>query len=77
MPRVRRPGLPSARPGGPRVPSAAATAQIVFGLILVALGGWFLVNRYLNIDSAFVVPAVLIVVGGALVLVALGRSGSR
>ena len=50
---------------------------VVFGLILVALGGWFLVNRYLNIDSAFVVPAVLIVVGGALVLVALGRSGSR
>jgi len=50
---------------------------VVFGLILVALGGWFLVNRYLSIDSAFVVPAVLIVVGGALVLVALGRSGSR
>ena len=50
---------------------------VVFGLILVALGGWFLVNRYLNIDSAFVVPAVLIVVGGALVLVALGRSGGR
>ena len=50
---------------------------VVFGLILVALGGWFLVNRYLNIDSAFVVPAVLIVIGGALVLVALGRSGNR
>ena len=50
---------------------------VVFGLVLVALGGWFLVNRYLNIDSAFVVPAVLIVIGGVLVLVALGRSGSR
>jgi phage shock protein C len=47
---------------------------VVFGLVLIALGGWFLVNRYLNIDSALVVPGVLILLGGALVVIALGRS---
>jgi len=47
------------------------------GVILIILGGWFLVDRYLNIDSALVLPAVLIVLGGVLVVGALGRSGNR
>jgi phage shock protein C len=50
---------------------------VVFGLVLVALGGWFLIDRYLNVDSALVVPAVLILLGGALVVIALGRSANR
>ena len=50
---------------------------VIFGLVLIVLGGWFLVNRYLNIDSALVVPGVLIVLGAGLVVVALGRSGNR
>jgi len=49
---------------------------VVFGLVLIVLGGWFLVDRYLHIDSALVVPGVLILLGGALVVVALGRSRS-
>jgi len=50
---------------------------VVFGIVLVALGGWFLIDRYLNVDSALVVPAVLILLGGALVVIALGRSANR
>jgi phage shock protein C len=50
---------------------------VIFGIVLIVLGGWFLVDRYLNIDSALVLPAVLIVLGGVLVAGALGRSGNR
>ena len=50
---------------------------VVFGLVLVALGAWFLIDRYLNVDSTLVVPAVLILLGGALVVIALGRSANR
>jgi phage shock protein C len=50
---------------------------VVFGIVLIALGGWFLVDRFLNFDSALVVPGVLIVLGGALVVMALGRSRNR
>ena len=48
---------------------------ILFGLILIALGGWFLIDRYLHIDSAIAIPGLLIVVGGVLVVGALGRAG--
>ena len=44
---------------------------MIFGLILVLVGAWFL------IDSALVFPAALIVIGGALVIGALARSGGR
>jgi phage shock protein C len=50
---------------------------VIFGVILVALGAWFLIDRYLNVDSALVVPAVLIVLGAGLVVLALGRSRNR
>jgi phage shock protein C len=85
-------GAPGSTPGMPgggddwharREARRAARAQrggngaVVFGLILVALGAWFLIDRYLNVDSALVVPAVLILLGGALVVMALGRSGNR
>jgi len=55
----------------------SGNGAVVFGVILIILGGWFLVDRYLNIDSALVLPAVLIVLGGVLVVGALGRSGNR
>jgi len=50
---------------------------MIFGLFLVLVGAWFLIDRYVNIDSALIFPAVLIVIGGALVIGALGRSGGR
>ena len=49
---------------------------IVAGLVLVFLGGWFLLQRFIPaFDSSYVVPAVLIILGVALVVGALGRSG--
>ena len=50
---------------------------MIFGLLLIVIGAWFLLDRYLNIDSAVLIPGVLIVIGGALVIGALARSGGR
>ena len=50
---------------------------VIFGLILIALGAWFLIDRFLNIDSALLVPGVLILLGAALVVMAVGRSDTR
>ena len=55
----------------------SGNGAVIFGIVLIVLGGWFLVDRYLNIDSALVLPAVLIVLGGVLVAGALGRAGNR
>ena len=46
---------------------------IVLGLILIALGAWFLIDRFLNIDAAIVVPGILIVLGAALLLGSVNR----
>ena len=77
------PVAPDGAPGPTIAERRAARGQrsgngaVVFGLVLIALGGWFLVTRYIHVDSALAVPAVLIVLGAALVVVALGRSGNR
>lgn len=50
-------------------------AGVIFGLVLVLAGAWFLVNRFLpTFDTSWFIPGVLIVVGIALVLGAMGRS---
>jgi len=48
--------------------------SIIFGLVLVLAGGWFLVDRYIDIDASAIIPAVLIVVGIALLLGAARRT---
>lgn len=49
---------------------------VVFGVILVLLGTWFLVRHYLPaFDMSWFLPGMLIVVGVVLVAGALGRSG--
>jgi phage shock protein C len=55
----------------------SGNAGVVFGLILVALGAWFLLDRYIPaLDLSWFMPGALIVVGLVLVVGALGRSGS-
>lgn len=50
-------------------------AGMIFGLVLVIAGVWFLVQRYLPaFDTSWLMPAVLIVIGIALLLGAMGRS---
>lgn len=49
---------------------------IVVGIVLVLAGAWFLLQRFIPaFDSSYVLPGVLIIVGIALVVGALGRSG--
>lgn len=49
---------------------------IIFGLILVVAGTWFLLDRYIPaLDLSWFMPGALIVVGLVLVVGALGRSG--
>ena len=49
---------------------------VAFGVILVALGTWFLIRHYLPaFDMSWVLPGVLIVLGVALVAGALRRTG--
>ncbi len=52
----------------------AGNGGVILGIILVAVGAWFLIDRYVDIDTSWLVPGILIVVGVALVLGALGRS---
>jgi phage shock protein PspC (stress-responsive transcriptional regulator) len=50
---------------------------MVFGLILVIVGAWFLLRQYLpSLDLGWVMPGALIVIGLVLVVGALNRSGS-
>jgi len=47
---------------------------VIFGAILIVVGAWFLLDRYLTwLDSDLLGPVVLIVVGGLLLAGALGR----
>ncbi len=49
----------------------AGNAAIVFGAVLVLLGSWFLVDRYVNIDWQLVWPVLVIVLGVVVILGAL------
>ncbi|HUR05269.1 MAG TPA: PspC domain-containing protein [Nonomuraea sp.] len=47
---------------------------MLFGIVLVIAGVWFLVDRYIDIDTSWLIPGLLIVIGLALLLGAVGRS---
>lgn len=54
----------------------AGSAPIIIGIVLVLLGGWFLAERYIDwLDNALLWPALLIVVGGLLLVGAMRRTG--
>jgi phage shock protein C len=59
----------------PMAGSGPGNGGVIFGLVLVAAGVWFLVDRYVeNLDTGWVVPVALVVIGIALVFGALRRS---
>ena len=62
---------PANRPGGGR-------STVILGGILVVLGAWLLVDRFVDIqiDTSWFVPVALVVLGIALVIGAIGRSRS-
>ena len=71
---------PGAAPGGWRAPSdgwspdtiAGGNGGIIAGVILIALGAWFLVDRYLTIDWSLLWP-VMLMLGGIGIIVAVSR----
>jgi phage shock protein PspC (stress-responsive transcriptional regulator) len=65
-----------ASPGQPWTPPRvdSGNAGIVFGAVLVLLGAWFLVDRYVSVDWDLVWPIVVIGLGVALMAGALLRS---
>ncbi|HYK96496.1 MAG TPA: PspC domain-containing protein [Candidatus Dormibacteraeota bacterium] len=49
---------------------------IVVGTVLIFAGAWFLLQRFIPaLDSSYVFPGILIIVGIALVIGAMGRPG--
>ena len=64
--------VPGAQPAARR---GAGNSGVVFGIVLVIVGAWFLIDRYVeNLDKSWIIPGLLIVIGIALVFGALGRS---
>ena len=63
-------------PGGQQAARrGAGNSGVLFGLVLVIAGAWFLIDRYVeNLDKGWIIPGLLIVIGIALVFGALGRS---
>ena len=49
-------------------------AGIVFGVILVGLGIWFLIDQYVHIDWQLLWPIIVILIGAALIVAAVRRS---
>lgn len=56
--------------------STPGNAGIVAGVVLIALGAWFLVDQYVRIDWDLLWPVIVIVLGGALIAGALMRNRS-
>lgn len=57
-------------------PVSGHNAGIVLGLLLIALGAWFLVDEYVHVDPGLVWPGIVIVLGVALIAGALRRGQS-
>lgn len=89
-PAAGSPGSPPA-PGSPPTPPAGGgwstppppapgwssqNAGVLVGVVLIGLGAWFLVARYVRIDWALLWPAVVIVLGIGLIVAALRRGQS-
>lgn len=79
MPAAAAPGATTPGAGTPAAATPTARHRgsggaVVFGLILIAAGVWFLVDEYLPaFDRDLVWPIALVIVGGALLVVSLRR----
>ncbi|MEI7744376.1 MAG: PspC domain-containing protein [Chloroflexota bacterium] len=66
------PGWGSAYDPAQRTPERGR-AGLVGGIVLIALGAWFLIERYVDIDWSLVWPVVIIALGGLLIAASAGR----
>ena len=61
-----------------RLRRGGSSGAVVFGVILIGLGVWFLIDQYVPaIDSDLLWPVALVVVGVVLLVVALRRASSQ
>ena len=66
-------GLGARLSTGPKSPDAER-AGIVVGVVLVLLGVWLLVDKYVQVNWQLVWPVVIIVLGGLLIAGAVRRA---
>jgi phage shock protein C len=74
------PGQPTAATGGWQPPGdgwspgsiAGGNGGLLAGVVLIALGAWFLVDRYVTIDWSLLLP-VMLMLGGIGIIVAVAR----
>ncbi len=71
-------GWSSAPPPAPgwTSPSSGRNAGIIVGALLIVLGVWFLIDRYVRVDWSLVWPIAVVVLGVGLIAVAI-RRGQR
>jgi phage shock protein PspC (stress-responsive transcriptional regulator) len=61
-----------------RVGRSETSGAVVFGVILVVLGGWFLLQQYIPwLDAGRIWPLILIVIGAVVLLGAIRPRGQR
>ncbi len=73
-------GQPGPQPGGWQPPEggwspesvAGGNGGIIAGVILIALGAWFLIDRFIHIDWSLLWP-VMLMLGGIGIIVAVAR----
>jgi phage shock protein C len=71
-------GSDPAAPGGEPAPYVArdlGNGPIILGVVLVLVGAWLLIQRFIDIDGRDVWPIALVVIGGALLLGAMRGRG--
>jgi len=66
------PAPPSSRPPH-QVTVHSANGTLIFGLILIGIGAWFLVRQYVDINMDRLWPVGLVLLGALLLLVSLRR----
>jgi len=65
---------PNVMTGGRSVARAEGQGAIIFGVILLVVGAWFLVKNYIpSFDDRFVWPSILVVIGIFLIAGAMRR----
>jgi phage shock protein C len=67
------PPAPAWDPASAWTPPRQRTAAIVGGIVLIALGTWFLIDQYVDIPWELVWPVVIMVLGGVLIAGAMRR----
>ena len=68
-------GRPAAAPEEHHRRRGGGNGGMIFGVILILLGAWFLVDQYVPaLDTDLLWPIALVVIGGALLLISMRRS---